>query len=77
MEIGKHDGIALDQPATALWGSMAGALTERRDFDRLDQALTFITSELPLGARHTAWVISAGRLIAPEHIPELIGKIAA
>ena len=74
----KHDGIALDQPATVLWGGMAAsALTERRDFERLDEALTFITSQLPLGARHTAWVISNSRLVAPEHIPELMGKLAA
>ena len=52
----KHDGIAIDQPATVLWGGMAAsALTERRDFERLDEALTFIASQLPLGIRHTAW----------------------
>jgi hypothetical protein len=73
-----HDGIALDQPATALWGDMVrGELTDRRDFASLDEALRFITSKLPLGSRHTAWVISGGRLVAPEHIPELIGKLAA
>jgi hypothetical protein len=78
MTTGQHDGIPIDQPATVLWGHMGeNSVTERHDFGRLDEALVFIASELPIGARHTAWVISGGRLVAPEHVPELIGKIAA
>jgi hypothetical protein len=72
------EGILPDQPATVLWGIMArDELTDRRDFARLDEALAFITSQLPLGSRHTAWVIAGGRLVAPEQMPELITKLAA
>jgi hypothetical protein len=73
--------ITPDQPATLLWCAgrrfSAERLEARRDFARLSEAVAFVTSELPLGRRLTAWVISGSRLIPPERVAELSVRLAA
>jgi hypothetical protein len=73
--------LAADEPATLLWCGgqkfAADALGTRRDFGRLDEALQFIVSELPLGRRLTAWTITANRLIPPEGNAALWERLAA
>ena len=73
--------LAPDEPATLLWSAgqrfAADALGTRRDFKRLDEALDFIVSELPLGCRLTAWTIAGNRLIPPEGNAALWERLAA
>jgi hypothetical protein len=73
--------LACDEPATLLWCGgerfAADALGARRDFGRLDDALKFIVSELPLGRRLTAWTITGNRLIPPEGNAALWESLAA
>jgi hypothetical protein len=73
--------LAADEPATLLWCGgqtfAADALGTRRDFGRLDDALNFIVSELPLGRRLTAWTIAGNRLISPEGNAALWERLAA
>src|SRR3954454_22061269 len=69
-----------DQPATLLWCGKrfaADRLEARRDFTRLADGVTFVTSDLPLGRRLTTWVISGSRLIPPEHVADLSHRMAA
>ena len=73
--------LAPDEPATLLWCGgrkfAADALGTRRDFGRLDEALEFIVSELPLGSRLTTWTIAGNRLIPPEGNAALWERLAA
>ena len=73
--------LAPDEPATLLWCGgekfAADAVGTRRDFGRLQDALNFIVSELPLGRRLTAWTISGNRLIPPEVNAVLWERLAA
>ena len=45
-----------------------GKLTEAR----LDDALRFLSNDVPVGRRHTAWLITSNRLVPPEGIEELL-----
>lgn len=67
-----------DNPASVLWcDGDCCALEEPRlrvDFERVDDALRFIRSEMPLGRRHTVWVITADRLLPPEQVRDLISN---
>ena len=67
-----------DNPASVLWCDGECCDVEeprlRVDFERLDEALRFIRSEMPLGRRHTVWVITADRLLPPEQVRDLISN---
>lgn len=67
-----------DNPASVLWCDGECCDVEeprlRVDFERFDDALRFIRSEMPLGRRHTVWVITADRLLPPEQVRDLISN---
>ena len=74
------ENLAPDEPATVIWcGGDTFTLDRveaRRDFVRLDEALAFIVSVLPLGRRMTAWTISGDCLIPPEGNALLCEKLS-
>lgn len=80
-ERGLGTALSMDASATLLWSSeesFGAELPElRRDFERLDDALSFLADQVALGRRHTAWLIAGNRLIPPEHVRELTGRLAA
>ena len=75
------DNTALqpDAPATLIWSSETSYESEspelRRDFDRLDQALKFLANRVPVGRRHTAWLITNNSLIPPGEVEQLKGRL--
>ena len=71
--------LSLDAPATLIWSSVDSYESEtpelRRDFDRLDAALAYLANRVPVGRRHTAWLITSNRLIPPGQVEQLKGKL--
>ena len=78
MKIDTIEQLVPDEPATVLWCGKEFTFDElwaRRDFARLDEAVRFESTQLPLGVRCTAWMISASVLIPPHGVAALADSL--